>query len=81
MMPLGTKVGLGPGHIVLHGDPAPPTGGTPYLIFGSFLLWPNCRPSQLLLSTVLGILLLRNSVVNIVEENSSLNALVAIKWL
>jgi len=21
-MPLGTKVGLGPGHIVLHGDPA-----------------------------------------------------------
>jgi len=25
-MPLGTKVGLGPGHIVLHGDPAPPEG-------------------------------------------------------
>jgi len=23
-MPLGTKVGLGPGHIVLEGDPAPP---------------------------------------------------------
>ena len=23
-MPLGTKVGLGPGHIVLRGDPAPP---------------------------------------------------------
>ena len=23
-MPLGTKVGLGPGHLVLHGDPAPP---------------------------------------------------------
>ena len=23
-MPLGTKVGLGPGHIVLQGDPAPP---------------------------------------------------------
>jgi len=23
-MPLGTKVGLSPGHIVLHGDPAPP---------------------------------------------------------
>jgi len=22
-MPLGTKVGLGPGRIVLHGDPAP----------------------------------------------------------
>jgi len=25
-MPLGTKVGLGPGHIVLEGDPAPQTG-------------------------------------------------------
>ena len=24
-MPLGTEVGLGPGHIVLHRDPAPPT--------------------------------------------------------
>ena len=24
-MPLGTEVGLGPGHIVLGGDPAPPT--------------------------------------------------------
>jgi len=23
-MPLGKEVGLGPGHIVLHGDPAPP---------------------------------------------------------
>jgi len=23
-MPLGTEVGLGPGHIVLDGDPAPP---------------------------------------------------------
>jgi len=28
-MKLGTKVGLGPGHIVLDGDPAPPPkGGT-----------------------------------------------------
>jgi len=27
-MLLGTKVGLGPGHIVLHGDPATPIGGT-----------------------------------------------------
>jgi len=24
-MPLGTKVSLGPGHIVLYGDPAPPS--------------------------------------------------------
>jgi len=29
-MPLGTEVGLGPGHIVLDGNPAPPKkGGTP----------------------------------------------------
>ena len=30
-MPLGTEVGLGPGHIVLHGDPAPtpPKGRSP----------------------------------------------------
>jgi len=29
-MPYGTEVGLGPGNIVLHGDPAlaPPKGGT-----------------------------------------------------
>jgi len=27
-MPLGTKVGLGPYHIVLDGDPAPPERGT-----------------------------------------------------
>ena len=26
-MPLGTKVGLGPGDIVLHGDPVPPQKG------------------------------------------------------
>ena len=28
-MPLGTDVGLGPGHIVLHGDPAPQRGTAP----------------------------------------------------
>jgi len=39
-MPLGTKVGLGPGHIVLHGDPAPPQKGTAFL-YGLCLLWPN----------------------------------------
>jgi len=33
-MPLGTEVGLGPGHIVLDGDPAPPQWGTA----------PNFRP-------------------------------------
>jgi len=49
-MPLGTKVGLGQSHNVLDGDPAPSKGvHTP--IFGPCLLWPNGRPSQLLLST------------------------------
>jgi len=51
-MPLGTKVGLDPGHIVLHGDPASPfQKGTVPPVFGPCLLWPNGRPSQLLLST------------------------------
>jgi len=46
-MPLYTKVGLGPGHIVLHGDPAPPKRGTaPPPIFGPYLLWSNGRPAQ-----------------------------------
>jgi len=49
-MPLRTQVGLGPGHIVLDGDPAPPRGAQPP-IFGPCLLWPNGRPFQLLLST------------------------------
>ena len=50
-MPLGTKVGLGPGHIVLHGDPALPLKRHSPPIFGPCLLWPNNRPSQLLLSS------------------------------
>jgi len=29
-MPIGKKVGLDPGHIVLDGDPAPPTAAPPY---------------------------------------------------
>jgi len=36
-MPLGTKVGLGPGDIVLVVDPAPPKGGTV----------PNFRPMSI----------------------------------
>jgi len=32
MMPLGTRVGLGPGHVVLHGDPAPPPKGAQLLL-------------------------------------------------
>jgi len=51
-MLLGMKVGLGAGHIVLHGDPAPPKRGTPP-IFGPCLLWANGRPSQMLLNTCL----------------------------
>jgi len=51
-MPLGTKVGLGPGRIVLHGDHAPSAKrGTAPPIFGPCLLWPSGRPSQQLLST------------------------------
>jgi len=43
-MKLGMQVGLGPGHIVLDGDPAPPPpkgGGAPPPIFGPYLLQPN----------------------------------------
>jgi len=39
-MKLGVEVGLGPGHIVLDGDPAPPKAAQPP-IFGPCLLWPN----------------------------------------
>jgi len=42
-MPLGMEVGLGPGHIVLDGDPAPSPqkGCTAPSIFDRCLLWPN----------------------------------------
>jgi len=46
-MPLGMEVGLGPGHIVLDGDPASPkrgpasTKGAQPQLFGPCLLWPN----------------------------------------
>jgi len=41
-MKLGTQVGLGPGHIVLDGNPAPlPKRGRSPPIFGLCLLWPN----------------------------------------
>jgi len=33
------EVGLGPGHIVLDGDPAPPPKGAQPLIFGPCQLW------------------------------------------
>ena len=40
-MKLGMQVGLGPGHIVLDGNPAPPPKGAQPPIFGPCLLWPN----------------------------------------
>jgi len=42
-MALGMEVGLGPGHIVLDGDQAPPPQKRRQRppIFGPFLLWPN----------------------------------------
>jgi len=41
-MPLGTKIGLGLGHIVLDGDPAPsPKGAQQPPRFVPCLFWPN----------------------------------------
>jgi len=42
-MKFGLQVGLGPGHIVLDGDPASPPlkGGRAPPIFDPYLLWPN----------------------------------------
>jgi len=51
-MPLGKEVGLGPGHIVLDGDPVgtqPPEQPLP--TFSPHRLWPNGRSSQQLLSS------------------------------
>ena len=52
-MPLGMDVGLGPGHNVLDGISAPPKRGTAATppLFGGWLLWPNGRPCQQLLSS------------------------------
>jgi len=50
-MPLGMEVGIGPGHIVLDGDPAPPWKGAQHPTFRPMSMWPNSRPSQLLLSS------------------------------
>jgi len=52
-MPLGIEVRFGPGDIVLDGDSAPLKRGTTPPLFGPCLLWPDGRPSQLLLSTCL----------------------------
>ena len=61
-MPLGKEVGLSPGHIVLDGDPVGPMPPQqPVPTFGPCLLWPNGRPSQLLLSSCYCILRLAHS--------------------
>jgi len=43
-MPLCTEVGVGPGNTVLMGTQQPP-------LLGPCILWPNGRPSQLVLSS------------------------------
>jgi len=53
-MPLGMEIGLGPGCIVLDGNPAPSHRkghSSPSPLFGPRLLWPNGRPSQQLLNS------------------------------
>jgi len=52
-MKLGVEVGLGLGDFVLDEDPALPPKKLQHFppIFGPCLLWPNSRPSQLLLSS------------------------------
>jgi len=50
----GGIIVLGPDHIVLDGDPAPPQKGAHHPLpplFASCLLWSNGRPSQQLLSS------------------------------
>ena len=51
-VPLGTEVGVGPGHIVLDGDPAPPPrkGAQQPLTFWSTLLGHGRPPQPLLRS-------------------------------
>ena len=54
-MPLGTEVGLGLRDIMLDGNPAPPPQNRGHVsiptLFGAYLLWPNGRPFQQLLSS------------------------------
>jgi len=54
-MKLGREIDLGPGHIVLDGNPAPPPrkGHSSPRLFGQCLLWSNGRQSHLLLSSCL----------------------------
>ena len=70
-MKLCMEVGLGLGHIVLDGDPSLlQKGGTvaPPL-FGPYVLWPNGRLSQQLLSSCV-VLLLQPTRLNVVRNDS-----------
>jgi len=50
-MPLGKEVGLGPGHIVLDGDPVGPSPPQQPSHFRPMPIVPNGRPSEQLLSS------------------------------
>jgi len=52
-MPLGTEVGLGPGHVVSDGDPAPNGKGHSTPTFQPTLLWHGLPSQQLLVSLFL----------------------------
>ena len=56
-MPHGMEVGLGPGHIVLDGEPAlaPQSGTAQPPIFRPCLLWPNGWLIKLPLGTEVGL--------------------------
>ena len=62
-MPIGrpTEVGLGPGDIVLDGDPAPPLrkGHSSPPLFGPCLLWPNVAKRSPISATAELLFLLR----------------------
>jgi len=55
--PLGMVLCLGQGDIALDGDPAPPRKGAqqPPPLFVPCPVWPNGRPSQLLLSSCISV--------------------------
>jgi len=55
-MPLRTDIGLGPGHIALHWDPAPPKWGTAATpLFGLCLLWLTAGWIKMPLGTEVGL--------------------------
>jgi len=62
--PLGTEVALGPGHIVLDEDPAPPRKGNSSPLVSARVYYGHGRPSQLLLSSCLFVVLIIHNVVN-----------------